>query len=70
MALDKKHAPLEYAHFLDDICDDLMGQQLADCEDDIAGTYFDREHWVSAEGIAQALIWAFEAGLEHAGYRR
>jgi hypothetical protein len=69
MSLNKSHIEIEYAHELDDLCEDLMGQPLADCEDDQSGTNWDRDRWVSSEGIAQALIDAYERGLRRAGYK-
>ena len=50
---------------LDDICEDLIGQTMEDCEDDRSGTYFDSDHWVCAENIAEALVEAYNLGRVH-----
>jgi len=54
----------KFRHYtqLDEICEDLMGQPIGECEDDNAGTWFDNDHWVSAEAIAEALVEAYNKG--------
>lgn len=56
--------PADVEYELDAICVNLTGQELRDCEGDHAGTYFTRDNWVSAHGIAQALISAFALGKD------
>lgn len=51
---------------LDDIMESLTGQGMEESRDDNAGTYFDRDHWVSADGIRSALIAAYLRGREDA----
>lgn len=51
---------------LDDIMEDLTGQTIEESEGDRAGTYFERDKWVCAENIAEALIAAYERGYEDA----
>lgn len=50
----------------DALCIDLTGRNLDAAEGDHSGTYFDRDHWVSAHGIAQALISAYVQGRDDA----
>lgn len=56
------HTKFRHYTQLDEICNDLMGQSIEECEDDNSGTWFDNDHWVSGDLIAEALVEAYNKG--------
>ena len=49
---------------LDPIANELTGEDMDELEGDRSGSYWNRDNFVSSDGIHRALVKAFQAGYQ------